>query len=216
MLGLSASLAANLAAGYIDNPHPNLVILFVGGAPPLIVFIAIEILTKNPWHLTGWGLYAQRTMCVLVAVPAGAISFAHLAHLIVNGHEHEWLSWMIGILTPLMVDGLLVGSTAALLLPVVPRYRVVTSDDGEKTGPIDSNGSQNGETIRAPRKMSPGRGTADPLHRRWREALNAGAPWDKQRMLEEMQKTNPVATLNAARVKLKRWTDAENASNRAQ
>lgn len=189
-------------------------ILFVGGAPPLFVFIAIEILTKNPWHLTGWGLAVQNTMAGLVAVPAGAISFAHLAHLIIHGHEREWLQWMIAIMTPLMVDGLLVGSTAALLLPVVRRLKAADveniPDIGQKESPVTGDGLRKGETLGPPRKMSPGRGTADPLHAKWLAALQSGEPWTKEDMLAAMQRTNPAATLNAARMKVNRWTDAQN------
>ncbi len=117
LIGLCASLAANEQSAYIDDKHPSHVIITIGALPPLALFVIIEILTHNPFHLVGWGQRGQQVIGGLVGVPSAIISYTHLASLIVHGHTGDPIMWMVALLTPLMIDGLLAGSTAALLLP---------------------------------------------------------------------------------------------------
>lgn len=119
--GLSVSLAGNVAATYLNDAKPDKVDILAAGLPPFAVFIAIELLSRNPWrNAPTWGPLVQKVVAIGVAPPAAIISFIHLVHLTIDGKTEDPFAWAVAILTPLMIDGLLVGSTAALLLPKNP------------------------------------------------------------------------------------------------
>jgi hypothetical protein len=133
--GLAVSALANLRAAYIDTAHPQMVTLIMAAAPPVVLFGAIEILTRNDWPKTGLWPELRALIAVAVAVPAAVISYVHLVHLAIHNHA-GWTYWLVATLTPLMIDGLLLGCATALLIPPVqaalaPPAPVTAVDPGE-------------------------------------------------------------------------------------
>jgi hypothetical protein len=118
--GLVVSALANLKAAYIDDAHPDRILLALAAAPPIFMFGSIEVLTRNPWPDVPHWQKIKHFVAYGVAVPAAIISYIHLVHLAINGHTtgpNAWIYWLIATMTPLMIDGVIGACTAALLIP---------------------------------------------------------------------------------------------------
>lgn len=115
-LGLGLSFAGNWAAAYVLEAEPDRIDLAFAGAPPVVVFGAIEVFTRNVWPDTRAWQWIRWLFIIFVAFPAAAVSFIHLVNLFVHGREADPIAWVIAVASAVMIDGLLAGCTAALLI----------------------------------------------------------------------------------------------------
>lgn len=128
-IGLGASLAGNIAAAFLDGAKPTAVEYGLAAVAPMAVFLAIEIGSRNPWKNESWGPTLRKVMMWVVGPAAAVFSFIHLVELSLDGkatvvwdgdhhvHAVALINWTVAVLAPVMIDGLMVGSAAALLLP---------------------------------------------------------------------------------------------------
>ncbi len=222
VVGLGLSLAANVAAARLNGAHPGWVEIAAAGVPPLAVFGSIETITRTPWDnsraakIVKWSILA-------VAVPAAIVSYIHLVHLVVNGHgdfHADPTTWIVGLLTPFMIDGWLVVSTGALLVAKRKVEAVVDTDKDAELNRLSSLlEDQVAEIARmdallaekdvppvpqpvitAPR---PTRAIGDPLRDRWDAE---GRTWDLDRVQKELTAAGRNGDLRPAREVLRRWT----------
>lgn len=119
-LGLGLSFAGNWAAAYVLEDRPDNMDLAFAGAPPVVVFGAIEVFTRNVWPATKAWQAIRWLFITFVAAPAALVSFIHLVNLFVHGRESNRMVWVIAVASALMIDGLLAGCTAALLIKRTP------------------------------------------------------------------------------------------------
>lgn len=125
-MALGTSLAGNIYSARLHTPgtDPTNTEIAFAGLPPLVAFIAIELVNHNPWKSISWGKYITRVLLFVVAPGSALVSFVHLTLVGLNGQGVEvpdnlqkWLNIATAILTALLIDGLILGGTAALLLP---------------------------------------------------------------------------------------------------
>jgi hypothetical protein len=125
-VAMGVSLAGNLQAARLQTPDvpPTLVEYAFAGLPPLVAFGSIELVNHNRWEDAPWGKYIVRVLMGVVAPGSALVSFVHLATvsldasgITLDGTVDKYLHWGTSILTALLIDGLVVGGTAALLLP---------------------------------------------------------------------------------------------------
>jgi len=120
LIALSVSLAGNLAAAYLHNEDPSWVELSFAGIPPLTAFLSIEIVNHNPWADEKWGPWVRRILLGVVAPASAIVSFIHLVTVVMEGRTQTgWLgglNWLTAVLTALLIDGMMFGGTAALLI----------------------------------------------------------------------------------------------------
>jgi hypothetical protein len=125
-VAMGVSLAGNLQAARLQTPDvpPTLVEYAFAGLPPLVAFGSIELVNHNHWERAPWGKYIVRVLMGVVAPGSALVSFVHLATvsldasgIALDDRVDKYLHWATSILTALLIDGLVVGGTAALLLP---------------------------------------------------------------------------------------------------
>lgn len=128
LIALSVSLAGNVAAAYLHDRTPTWVDLGFAGLAPLSAFISIEIVNHNPWADETWGKAVKWVLLALVAPAAAVVSFIHLMTVVITGRVHDGsaegvLTWITAALTALLIDGLMFGGTAALLIKPIAKRR---------------------------------------------------------------------------------------------
>jgi|tagenome__1003787_1003787.scaffolds.fasta_scaffold20988564_16 hypothetical protein len=125
-LGLGVSLWANIASVHIAPPgyigfdyHPPFVRILMAALAPGAMFGAIEVVARNPWPGRLRWQIVKWTFAISVGMWAGIISYKHLFHL-ANYHMGitDGSLTVEAVGTPLMVDGLILLCTAALLIPI--------------------------------------------------------------------------------------------------
>lgn len=131
LIALSVSLAGNVTAAYLHDKEPTWVDLGFAGIPPLVAFLSVEIVNHNPWEGTRWGGTVKWVLLAVVAPAAAIVSFIHLTTVVITGRVHDLtpegvLNWVTAVLTALLIDGLMFGGTAALLLPPKPEPVLIT------------------------------------------------------------------------------------------
>lgn len=245
-IGLGISLAANEQAVYLSNPDPQGIDQLIAALPPAAAFIAIEVLIHNPWPLTLVWRRTVRAIAWGVAIPSTVVSFVHLAHLSIvhqgvtfgNGLDpDEAVALLVAFLTPLMIDGLLAASTAALMIPaaavsretssavalrdvrIITRTMPVYIDrvvekvvekvvEGPERIVIKKVPAPTVESVRTSAPQKRFRAEQHPLWPAWRSDLERGQPWSAERMQKELQAWgSPDATAAAARSLINRWTN---------
>jgi hypothetical protein len=144
LVALGVSLAGNVTAAYLHAPalpqlpvpfvnaeavaqaDPTWVDIGIAGLPPLAAFLLIELANHNPWADTKWGPRVVSVLLWVVAPASAVVSFIHLVSVVMHGKNADvttWegrLNWITAVLTALLIDGLMFGGTAALLLPKSP------------------------------------------------------------------------------------------------
>jgi len=139
LIALLVSLAGNIESAKLHTPFfdPSRVEYAFAGLPPLVAFISIEIVNHNPWANIAWGKWVTRVLLFVVAPGSALVSFVHLT--LVGLHSLQvpipdwlqmWLNIATAILTALLIDGLILGGTAALLLPKSPATQAVSTPAG--------------------------------------------------------------------------------------
>lgn len=121
-IALTVSLAGNVTAAYLHDKDPEWVDIGFAGIPPLVAFLSIEIVNHNPWEGTDWGPRVRWFALGVVGPAAAVVSFIHLVTVALHGRFHGLspdgiLVWTTAVLTALLIDGLMLIGTAALLLP---------------------------------------------------------------------------------------------------
>jgi hypothetical protein len=226
--GLAASLAGNLASARILKPGEELSLVDWGlaGLPPLFVYLAIEVAARNPWSGTPWALPVRRAMLWGLAPSAGIISFVHLVHLGMDGKAWEvhppgravdWvavLNWVPALLLPVVIDGLLVGSAAALLLPKNPAM-ASASEGGPAVeppraesvpGPAELVSTERPARSRpAPKPKVAGRRVEHPAFAQFLRDAEEGRRWSTGDMKRALAAHGQNVNDNAARAQLSRW-----------
>lgn len=216
-LALGISLAGNIAAAYLRDKDPSWVALGFSAIPPAVGFLAIEIVNHNPWDNESWGKAITRVMLFVVAPGAACVSFVHLTTVALSGQVkvpenlETILDWMTAILTALLIDGLIVGSTGALLLrakaPVIIEPVIMTTPEPAKTPAAAQ------VPARAPQRAVGGKkryaAQDHPLWADWLAAHQAGAPWDAAMVVKEMARVcGTTIEAPAARALVSRWRKA--------
>lgn len=148
LVALGVSLAGNVTAAYLHasplpqlpvpfapmadataNPDPTWVDIGIAGLAPLAAFLLIELANHNPWADTLWGPRVVRVLLWVIEPAAAIVSFIHLVTVVMHDKNTDistWegrLNWATAVLTALLIDGLMFGGTAALLLPKSPAIR---------------------------------------------------------------------------------------------
>lgn len=118
LLGIVASIAANVAHSYVIPPgQPDTWTPPAGSVVsaifwPLALLLAIEIMVRVEW-LSDWYWQLIRWAGLsVVALVAAIVSYRHMSALLDSYPNEEWITTLIG---PLAVDGLMVLSAGALL-----------------------------------------------------------------------------------------------------
>ena len=126
LVALGVSLAGNVTAAYLHSPDPTWVDIGIAGLPPLAAFLLIELANHNPWDDAKWGPRVVSVLLWVVAPASAVVSFIHLVSVVMHNRNSDigtWdgrLNWLTAVLTALLIDGLMFGGTAALLLPKSP------------------------------------------------------------------------------------------------
>jgi hypothetical protein len=113
LLGGAASVAGNVTHAVL-TPNTHSLALRVVAAVfwPVAVLAAVEILARPPWRRTVWHWLTRVVLIGGVALVAAAVSFDALRALLISiGYRPE-----VATAGPLAIDGMMVGSTVALLL----------------------------------------------------------------------------------------------------
>lgn len=220
MLALGVSLAGNVAAAYLRSKDPSWVELCFAGIPPAVAFLAIEIVNHNPWANAPWGGAITKVMLFVVAPGAAIVSFVHLTTVAMAGtvvmpqQMETVLAWVTAILTALLIDGLILGATGALLLPktrliteevkspasaptaaaqAIPRPKLVRASLARQVGQQEKD-----------RKRWPPR--EHPLWNDWLAARESGSPWTASDFVLQIKtRMDRDLTTAAAATLLGRW-----------
>lgn len=143
-LALGTSLAGNVQSARLHTPlkEPSWTEFAFSALPPLVAFVGIELVNHNPWHHISWGKWITRVLLFVVVPGSALVSFAHLtlvgldaANVAVPDRMMTVLNIATAILTSLLVDGMILGGTGALLLPVTDPASKVKLDD-EPAAPV--------------------------------------------------------------------------------
>lgn len=242
-IALGVSLAGNVTAAYLHqdevnpNVEPSWVDVGFAGLPPLAAFLVIELANHNPWKNTDWGPKVLNVLLVVIAPGSAIVSFIHLVTVVVHGRATDWttpegiLTWVTAVLTALLIDGLMFGGTAALLLPEkrqegleAPQARPGGAVAGLAKGPATtalpkpavSQGPPRPVLSRQPvlkatlaqQQEGPKKYRAHehPLWDRWHADLLAGSPWSSETMVKEMKvATGRDLSRRAAAEQIRRW-----------
>jgi len=119
-VGLGISIAANFAHATAHKGAPSWA-PYLSASWPLLLFLALEILTRVQW--SGRGVWVARAGVAVVAVVAASLSYSHLRDLLI--HQAGEAVWAATI-GPLAIDGIMAISAAALL----------TTSSGAIHGPV--------------------------------------------------------------------------------
>ncbi len=238
-IALGVSLAGNVTAASLHGRDPDWVDLGFAGIPPLAAFLSIEIVNHNPWKDTTWGPRVRNVLLGLVAPASAVVSFIHLVSVVVADREtganpEGVITWITAVLTALLIDGLMFGGTAALLLPAqgparatppvaaieaYPNWReeirlalATTAAPPvvvvEPPKPVKAVAPR---TPKAPVVAAPGRQRyaprEHPLWTAWLDAASQSAPWSPEQMVEQMKTVmgRNISTAAAATM-IGRWT----------
>lgn len=126
-LALGTSLAGNVESAKLHTPFidPTRTEIAFAGLPPLVAFVSIELVNHNPWANIAWGKWITRVLLFVVAPGSALVSFVHLTlvglhslQVPIPADMQQYLNVATAVLTALLIDGLILGGTAALLLPV--------------------------------------------------------------------------------------------------
>lgn len=116
-VGIAASIAANIAHAFVvpkgapANWHPQLGAVFTAAFWPSAVVISIEVISRVQWARRWYWTLVRFVGLGVVATIAALISYGHLSALL-RFYGEDDLSSALG---PLVVDGLMVICSAALL-----------------------------------------------------------------------------------------------------
>lgn len=125
-LALGTSLAGNVQSARLHTPlvDPSWTEYAFSALPPLVAFVGIELVNHNPWTRIWWGKYITRVLLFVVVPGSALVSFAHLTLVGLDASAvkvpdglQDVLNIATAILTSLLVDGMILGGTGALLLP---------------------------------------------------------------------------------------------------
>ena len=119
-LGVVVGLGFSITFNVISVRRPGVMWWepWLAAAWPLLLFLALEILTRTAWR----GRWGQRIAIVgvgVVAAIAASESYWNLHLLLVDAQLEGWRTWT----GPLPIDGLMVASAAALLSSPPVRLR---------------------------------------------------------------------------------------------
>lgn len=246
-IALTVSLAGNVTAALLHQQEvdpsidPSRVDIGFAGLPPLAAFLVIELVNHNPWVNTTWGPKVMKILLAVVAPGSAVVSFLHLVTVVVHDRVTDLsvqgvLTWVTAILTALLIDGLMFGGTAALLLPKSPasqpsapvaaigaypdwREEIRRQFETSVVGPV----APAPTPPAAPRQAPPVRKPAPvvkagqkrfpprqhPLWAAWVAADRAGAPWSPERMVEQMREVmGRTISVPAAATMIGRWEKA--------
>jgi hypothetical protein len=125
-LALGTSLAGNVQSSRLHTPlvDPSWTEYAFSALPPLVAFVGIELVNHNPWGHIWWGKYITRVLLFVVVPGSALVSFAHLtlvgldaSTVTMPDQMLTYLNIATAVLTSLLVDGMILGGTGALLLP---------------------------------------------------------------------------------------------------
>jgi hypothetical protein len=154
-LGSLVSIAGNWLAAWLatpENPDPKPAIATQLGAAvwPVMLLIAIEVLSRTPWRNTlGWQLVRFGGVGV-VAAGSAVISYGHI-HEVLMSWGYDWIGAGVG---PLVVDGLMTISGFALLAISQQSATSAGTVTAEQDGPASQDGRPGEER---PAKVKRGR-----------------------------------------------------------
>jgi hypothetical protein len=220
VLGIGASLWANIQSEDIQGAHPHTVDYMMGALPPLFAFISALALDVTPWA----GSKIAKSIKIMVIVSASAsaiISATHLIRLVTNNqpgiHEDPWI-YLVAWLTPLMIDLFLAGMTGILL---------VGGEKAEKVSPQEIHlQQQNGALLASlenamariadlevkvtvlPERQAAVTGVRrgnDSVKTLWLLDRQAGIEWDLPRLQAELVAAGRNGEVRPAREVLRRW-----------
>jgi hypothetical protein len=212
LIALLVSLAGNVESAKLHTPFfdPSRVEYAFAGLPPLVAFISIEIVNHNPWANITWGKWITRVLLFVVAPGSALVSFVHLT--LVGFHSLQvtvpddlqmWLNVATAVLTALLIDGLILGGTAALLLPV---RKVTVIEHGNRGNALPSVQDVVAREVAAVKQAYAARVTA------LEEAL-AKALADRQEPRRE-RKERPAPSARKARPARQKWLEFKAANGR--
>ncbi len=236
-IALGVSLAGNVTAASLHGRQPDWVDLGFAGIPPLAAFLSIEIVNHNPWDGTAWGPRVRKVLLGLVAPASAVVSFIHLVSVVVADREtganpEGVITWITAVLTALLIDGLMFGGTAALLLPAQGPARKTTPTAAIEAYPnwreeirlalatsaappvvVEAPKPVRKATPRPPKApkvpkalVVPGRQRYAPREHPLWAAWSAERPWTPERMVEQMRAVmgREISTAAAATM-IARW-----------
>jgi len=140
-LALGTSLAGNVQSARLHTPDvdPSWTEYAFSALPPLVAFVGIELVNHNPWTRIWWGKYITRVLLFVVVPGSALVSFAHLTLVGLDASAvkvpdglQDVLNIATAILTSLLVDGMILGGTGALLLPT----KVAVEDEAVEVVPV--------------------------------------------------------------------------------
>lgn len=136
-LGSLVSIAGNWLAAWLatpENPIPNPTIATQIGAAvwPVMLLIAIEVLSRTPWKATWQWTLVRFGGVGVVAAGSAVISYGHI-HEVLLSWGYDWIGAGVG---PLVVDGLMTISGFALL--AISQPTVATARAGTSVGERDA------------------------------------------------------------------------------
>ena len=132
-IGISASIAGNVAHVFVQNSSPPFGAVISAGIWPVSLFIALEVIARVSWpnkliyRITRYGGLTT------VASIAALLSYKHMSALL-GAYGEDPFSAALG---PLVIDGLLVVCSVALLA-IADNVRRQLSREPAVIGEIDS------------------------------------------------------------------------------
>lgn len=183
LVGLSISVAANVMHARVDSRAPWWA-PYLAAAWPLLLFLALEVLTRTVWA-DGRGVKVARAGVAVVASVAAALSYWHLRGLLVTAGEDAWAA----LLGPLAIDGLMAVSAAALLNGEADRSPVAEAEPAAPVAPAPAAGAELAPATVEPAPASVGADPAPPTEDLRAPALPAP---DVEPPAEPLQVRRPV------------------------
>jgi hypothetical protein len=110
-LGIIASVAGNIAHVFVQNPSPPVGAVVSAGIWPVALLIALEVIARVSWPRKRVYQITRYGGLTTVASIAALLSYKHLSALL-TAYGEDPLGAALG---PLVIDGLLVVCSAALL-----------------------------------------------------------------------------------------------------
>jgi hypothetical protein len=110
-MGISASIAGNVAHVFVQNQSPPLGAVISAGIWPVALFIALEVIARVSWPKGRIYLITRYGGLTTVACIAALLSYKHMSALL-GAYGEDAISAALG---PLVVDGLMIVCSAALL-----------------------------------------------------------------------------------------------------
>jgi hypothetical protein len=110
-LGISASIAGNVAHVFVQSPSPAIGAVVSAGIWPVALLIALEVIARVSWPHKRIYTFTRYAGLTTVACIAALLSYKHMSALLIFYGE-DALSAALG---PLVIDGLMVICSTALL-----------------------------------------------------------------------------------------------------